>query len=81
MRRTHAGSRTGGLNGGVIEDIRFASWGAPFGSCSSFGVSEGSDSGPRVLEDEAVSSEFVDDVSALVLVGDVCGATDVCPFI
>ena len=44
----------------------------------SFSVPEESDSGPRVLEDEAVSSEAVDATSALVLVG---GATDVFPFI
>ena len=44
----------------------------------SLGVPEESDSGPRVLEDEAVSSESSDATSALVLVG---GATDVFPFI
>ena len=47
----------------------------------SFGVPKGSDSAPSVLEDEAVSSEFVDATSALVLVGDVRGVTDVFPFI
>ena len=47
----------------------------------SFGVPKGSDSAPSVLEDEAVSSEFVDATSALVLVGDVRGVKDVFPFI